>query len=140
MQNKRICAKISKSIQGYSSVGRIVSPRLRWRIKRAKDLEAVERIQEKDAAASRSILRVPRAWGKAPGGLQNRVSAVYSFNSKGNNFNRLYRGIAQLVEQRSPKPRVQSSSLCAPAKEKVRKPLILKDFRAFSMLYFVDSY
>jgi hypothetical protein len=26
-----------------------------------------------------------------------------------------YRGIAQLVEQRSPKPRVQSSSLCAPA-------------------------
>ena len=27
-----------------------------------------------------------------------------------------YRGIAQLVEQRSPKPRVQSSSLCAPAK------------------------
>ena len=27
----------------------------------------------------------------------------------------LYRGIAQLVEQRSPKPRVQSSSLCAPA-------------------------
>ena len=28
-----------------------------------------------------------------------------------------YRGIAQLVEQRSPKPRVQSSSLCAPAKQ-----------------------
>lgn len=27
-----------------------------------------------------------------------------------------YRGIAQLVEQRSPKPRVQSSNLCAPAK------------------------
>ena len=26
-----------------------------------------------------------------------------------------FRGIAQLVEQRSPKPRVQSSSLCAPA-------------------------
>ena len=32
-------------------------------------------------------------------------------------YNRFcWRGIAQLVEQRSPKPRVQSSSLCAPAK------------------------
>ncbi len=29
-----------------------------------------------------------------------------------------YRGIAQLVEQRSPKPRVQGSSPCAPAKRK----------------------
>ena len=30
----------------------------------------------------------------------------------------LHRGVAQLVEQRSPKPRVQSSSLCSPAKKK----------------------
>ncbi len=29
-----------------------------------------------------------------------------------------YRGIAQLVEQRSPKPRAQGSSPCAPAKTK----------------------
>ena len=35
----------------------------------------------------------------------------------------LYRGIAQLVEQRSPKPRVQSSSLCAPAKKSKSKDL-----------------
>ena len=43
-----------------------------------------------------------------------------------------YRGIAQLVEQRSPKPRVQSSSLCAPAKYK-------RDIRRMSLLYFVDE-
>ena len=30
----------------------------------------------------------------------------------------LHRGIAQLVEQRSPKPRVQGPSPCAPASEK----------------------
>ena len=30
------------------------------------------------------------------------------------------RGIAQLVEQRSPKPRVESSSLSAPAKQTTR--------------------
>ena len=33
-------------------------------------------------------------------------------------FLRALARIAQLVEQRSPKPRVQSSSLCAPAKKK----------------------
>ena len=50
------------------------------------------------------------------------------------------RGIAQLVEQRSPKPRVQSSNLCAPAmslgrfrsdREKTRKAEISRDFSAF---------
>ena len=33
-----------------------------------------------------------------------------------------YRGIAQLVEQRSPKPRAEGSSPSAPAKEKSEKP------------------
>ena len=44
----------------------------------------------------------------------------------------LYRGIAQLVEQRSPKPRVQSSSLCAPATGKALKP---NGFKAFSLCF-----
>ena len=43
-----------------------------------------------------------------------------------------YRGIAQLVEQRSPKPRVQSSSLCAPAKHK-------RNIRRMFLLCFVDE-
>ena len=51
-----------------------------------------------------------------------------------------HRGIAQLVEQRSPKPRVQSSSLCAPAmlcgqnrsaRENKRKREISRDFSRF---------
>ena len=33
-----------------------------------------------------------------------------------------YRGIAQLVEQRSPKPRAEGSSPSAPAKENAEKP------------------
>ncbi len=41
---------------------------------------------------------------------------------------RFYRGIAQLVEQRSPKPRVQSSSLCAPAKKKAKSKFDLAFF------------
>ena len=34
------------------------------------------------------------------------------------NFENKYRGIAQLVEQRSPKPRAEGSSPSAPAKQK----------------------
>ena len=34
----------------------------------------------------------------------------------------IHRGIAQLVEQRSPKPRAEGSSPSAPAKEKSEKP------------------
>ena len=52
----------------------------------------------------------------------------------------LHRGVAQLVEQRSPKPRVQSSSLCSPAmlcgqnrsaRENKRKREISRDFSRF---------
>ena len=55
-------------------------------------------------------------------------------------FLRALARIAQLVEQRSPKPRVQSSSLCAPAiistqkryrVEKKRKTEISRDFSVF---------
>ena len=41
------------------------------------------------------------------------------------------RGIAQLVEQRSPKPRAEGSSPSAPASEKSRKTLIYKALRDF---------
>ena len=41
------------------------------------------------------------------------------------------RGVAQLVEQRSPKPRAQGSSPCTPAKEKALKPSIHADFKVF---------
>ena len=34
-------------------------------------------------------------------------------------FECFFRGIAQLVEQRSPKPRVESSNLSAPAKNEI---------------------
>ena len=40
----------------------------------------------------------------------------------------LYRGIAQLVEQRSPKPRAQGSSPCAPAKKKAKSNFDLDFF------------
>ena len=43
-----------------------------------------------------------------------------------------YRGIAQLVEQRSPKPRVQGPSPCAPAKEKWLETVVLSHFSFFS--------
>ena len=44
-----------------------------------------------------------------------------------------YRGIAQLVEQRSPKPRAQGSSPCAPAK---KSPKILDFTRVFGLFLF----
>ena len=59
------------------------------------------------------------------------------------------RGIAQLVEQRSPKPRVQSSSLCAPAiiigqkrsdRENKRKREISRDFSRFFAPTFFQSF
>ena len=45
----------------------------------------------------------------------------------------LYRGIAQLVEQRSPKPRVQGSSPCTPAKRRSYA------FCVWSSFHFKDS-
>ena len=45
-----------------------------------------------------------------------------------------YRGIAQLVEQRSPKPRAEGSNPSAPA---IRKALKLRGFKAF--LFFINS-
>ncbi len=61
----------------------------------------------------------------------------------------LHRGVAQLVEQRSPKPRVQSSSLCSPAKsigqkrserENKRKREISRDFSRFFAPTFFQSF
>ena len=46
----------------------------------------------------------------------------------------LYRGIAQLVEQRSPKPRAEGSSPSAPAIGKSPKPQQLQGFRGFFFL------
>ena len=48
------------------------------------------------------------------------------------------RGIAQLVEQRSPKPRVQSSSLCAPANEEAGNSFTIKEFPASSFFVFCN--
>lgn len=49
---------------------------------------------------------------------------------------REYRGIAQLVEQRSPKPRAEGSSPSAPAKHRPQKWLIQAVSEDFS-LYFL---
>ncbi len=48
-----------------------------------------------------------------------------------------YRGIAQLVEQRSPKPRVQSSSLCAPANDESPKCLAPQGISDFLCVDFI---
>ena len=48
----------------------------------------------------------------------------------------LYRGIAQLVEQWSPKPRVQSSSLCAPARWKSCKLSVYRTFYFVKMAFY----
>ena len=42
-----------------------------------------------------------------------------------------FRGIAQLVEQRSPKPRAVSSSLTTPAKTKTCKVAYIKRLQVF---------
>ncbi len=44
----------------------------------------------------------------------------------------IFRGIAQVVEQRSPKPRAEGSNPSAPATGKALKPL---GFRAFSLFF-----
>ena len=80
----------------------------------------------------RAKARRPRAYVlyKEYGGWEGAFEKAASFFKKGVAFsekacynNQRYRGIAQLVEQRSPKPRVQSSSLCAPAKKSKSKGL-----------------
>ena len=51
-----------------------------------------------------------------------------------------YRGIAQLVEQRSPKPRAEGSSPSAPAKEKSPKTLINKGLTGFFTFFVFYPY
>ena len=49
----------------------------------------------------------------------------------------IFRGIAQVVEQRSPKPRAEGSNPSAPATGKALKPL---GFRAFSLFFSKAAY
>ena len=64
--------------------------------------------------------------------LQNveKCDILYEHQTK------MYRGIAQLVEQRSPKPRVQSSSLCAPAKTEILGSRVTPTFSGIFLLLF----
>ena len=48
-------------------------------------------------------------------------------------YNRIFRGIAQLVEQRSPKPRAEGSSPSAPAR--YEKPVLSGNAEVQAFLY-----
>ena len=61
--------------------------------------------------------------------LSSRLKALLRLNAF---QNRIYRGIAQLVEQRSPKPRAEGSSPSAPATPKALKQ---RGFKAFSLFF-----
>ena len=53
--------------------------------------------------------------------------------------NLIYRGIAQLVEQRSPKPRAVSSSLTTPAKKSVHESVRIFTYYLFLLHYSIET-
>ena len=65
---------------------------------------------------------------------RNSASGKSDYLSNSDTATHTNRGIAQLVEQRSPKPRAEGSSPSAPAIGKSPKPQQLQGFRGFSFL------
>ena len=96
------------------------------------------------AIASGPLAQLVRATGSKPVGLgfeSLKAHQIFPYHSRGicrsakyavRRFK--YRGIAQLVESRSPKPLVVGSSPTAPAKKKARKALILQGFPCLFVL------